>query len=89
MTMQYPRADTRTIKCCPVRFKIARQFTSFLTTNYGEEYVAKMKTNTTTFDEAPKVIQQLTVELASIVEKVFGARPDFQRGGSSLGTTQT
>ncbi|KAK8109108.1 ubiquitin-like protein DskB [Apiospora sp. TS-2023a] len=56
------------------------QLTNFLAINYGEEYLAKMRTDTMPFKQAPNVIQQLREELATVIEKVLGAGPEFKEG---------
>ncbi|KAK8063520.1 hypothetical protein PG996_008172 [Apiospora saccharicola] len=68
------------IRRCPVNAKVKGQLTSFLATNFSEPYLAKMKTDTTPFNEAPDVIRQLREELATVIQKVLGTRPEFNEG---------
>ncbi|KAK8029916.1 hypothetical protein PG993_011207 [Apiospora rasikravindrae] len=63
---------------CPVRAKIPGQLTRFFATNYGEEYLAKMATDTTSFEEAPDVIRCIKNELTSVVWEILGGEdPKF------------
>lgn len=68
------------LKRCPVTKLIQGQLTRFLATNYGVEYVAKMKTDTTTFSEAPEVIRELRDDLASLVADITSEKPEFNEG---------
>ncbi|KAK7959603.1 uncharacterized protein PG986_004457 [Apiospora aurea] len=63
---------------CPVSAKIPGQLTRFFATNYGEEYLAKMATNTTSFAEAPSVVPSIKNELTSVVWEILGGEdPKF------------
>ncbi|KAK8041556.1 hypothetical protein PG994_014563 [Apiospora phragmitis] len=65
------------IQRCHVSAKILGQLTRFFAYNYGEEYLAKMKTETTSFDEAPEVIREVKDVLTSLVKEITGLEPDF------------
>ncbi|KAK8063519.1 hypothetical protein PG996_008171 [Apiospora saccharicola] len=65
---------------CPVTEKIFSQLTRFLATNYGVDYNAKMRTQTTPFSEAPEIIRELRDDLTSLVADITGEKPEFNEG---------
>ncbi|KAK7964135.1 hypothetical protein PG988_011109 [Apiospora saccharicola] len=68
------------LKRCPVTEKIFGQLTRFLATNYGVDYNAKMRTQTTPFSEAPEIIRELRDDLTSLVADITGEKPEFNEG---------
>lgn len=57
--------------------KIPGQLTRWFGKNYGKEYKTRMVTETSTLDEAPTVITDITTHLSAIVEEVLGTPLEF------------
>lgn len=60
-----------------INTRIGGMLTAYFQFNVGEHYETKAKLDTTSFEDAPTIVNDVKTQLASVIETVTGVDPDF------------